>query len=137
MQSRKRLGRGTGSGLGAKSTRGTKRHQHAKEKIPLFFEGGQNKLTKKLPLLRGKGKNKSYFKKPLIIHHDVLNIFSNNMEVTVDALILKKIVDDEASRFGVKIIKGNGKLDRALTVKMQASNSVRVIIEKAGGKVLL
>ena len=78
MQSRKRLGRGTGSGLGAKSTRGTKRHQHAKEKIPLFFEGGQNKLTKKLPLLRGKGKNKSYFKKPLIIHHDVLNIFSNN-----------------------------------------------------------
>ena len=55
----KRLGRGSGSGKGNKASRGTKRHQKAKEKIPLHFEGGQAKITKKYPLLRGKGRNKS------------------------------------------------------------------------------
>jgi len=54
----KRLGRGLGSGKGAKSGRGTTRHQKAREKIPLHFEGGQGRMVKKFPLLRGKGRNK-------------------------------------------------------------------------------
>ena len=56
-RSKKRVGRGLGSGVGAKSGRGTTRHQRAREKIPLSFEGGQNRLVKKFPLLRGKAKN--------------------------------------------------------------------------------
>ena len=56
---KKRLGRGLGSGKGAKSGRGTTRHQKARESIPLHFEGGQGRMVKKFPLLRGKGKNKS------------------------------------------------------------------------------
>ncbi len=56
---KKRLGRGLGSGKGAKSGRGTTRHQKARENIPLHFEGGQGRLVKRFPLLRGKGKNKS------------------------------------------------------------------------------
>ncbi len=44
---KKRLGRGWGSGQGAKSGRGTTRHQGSRENIPLHFEGGQGKLTKK------------------------------------------------------------------------------------------
>ncbi|HLC94297.1 MAG TPA: hypothetical protein VJH96_01915 [Patescibacteria group bacterium] len=59
---KKRVGRGLGSGRGAKSGRGTTRHQRARESIPLFFEGGQNRLVKKFPLVRGKGKNKSVSK---------------------------------------------------------------------------
>lgn len=55
---KKRLGRGLGSGKGAKSGRGTTRHQKARESIPLHFEGGQARIVKKYPLLRGKGKNK-------------------------------------------------------------------------------
>ncbi len=55
----KRLGRGLGSGKGAKSGRGITRHQKARENIPLHFEGGQGRLVKRFPLLRGKGKNKS------------------------------------------------------------------------------
>lgn len=54
---KKRLGRGLGSGSGAKSGRGTTRHQKAREKIPLHFEGGQGRMVKKYPLLRGKGRN--------------------------------------------------------------------------------
>lgn len=55
---KKRLGRGIGSGKGAKSGRGTTRHQKARERIPLFFEGGQGRIIKRFPLLRGKGRNK-------------------------------------------------------------------------------
>ena len=55
---KKRLGRGLGSGRGAKSGRGTTRHQKARESIPLHFEGGQARMVKKFPLLRGKGRNK-------------------------------------------------------------------------------
>jgi len=57
-KAKKRVGRGLGSGKGAKSGRGTTRHQKARESIPLFFEGGQGRIIKKFPLLRGKGKNK-------------------------------------------------------------------------------
>ncbi len=56
-KSKKRLGRGVGSGSGAKSGRGTTRHQKARESIPLHFEGGQGRMVKKYPLLRGKGRN--------------------------------------------------------------------------------
>jgi len=56
---KKRLGRGLGSGKGSKSGRGTTRHQKAREKIPLHFEGGQGRMVKRFPLLRGKGRNKS------------------------------------------------------------------------------
>ena len=56
---KKRLGRGLGSGKGSKSGRGTTRHQKARESIPLHFEGGQGRMVKRFPLLRGKGKNKS------------------------------------------------------------------------------
>lgn len=55
---KKRLGRGLGSGKGAKSGRGTTRHQKARESIPLHFEGGQARMVKKFPLLRGKRRNK-------------------------------------------------------------------------------
>jgi len=58
LHRKKRLGRGISSGKGAKSGRGTTRHQKAREKIPLHFEGGQGRLVKKFPLLRGKGRNK-------------------------------------------------------------------------------
>jgi len=56
---KKRLGRGLASGKGSKSGRGTTRHQKAREGIPLHFEGGQGRMVKRFPLLRGKGKNKS------------------------------------------------------------------------------
>ncbi len=59
LPKKKRLGRGLGSGKGAKSGRGTTRHQKARENIPLHFEGGQGRLVKRFPLIRGKGKNKS------------------------------------------------------------------------------
>ena len=52
-RSKKRLGRGHGSGKVKTSGRGTK-GQRARGKIRLGFEGGQLSIIKRLPLLRGK-----------------------------------------------------------------------------------
>ena len=56
---KKRLGRGHGSGKVKTSGRGTK-GQKARGHMPIGFEGGQLPLIKRLPLLRGKSKNKSH-----------------------------------------------------------------------------
>ena len=55
---KKRIGRGHGSGKVKTSGRGTK-GQKARDSVPLGFEGGQLSLIKRLPLLRGKGRNAS------------------------------------------------------------------------------
>ncbi len=64
-KNKKRLGRGLGSGKGAKSGRGITRHQKTREDILIHFEGGQGRIVKKFPLLRGKGKNKPLISKKL------------------------------------------------------------------------
>lgn len=131
---KKRLGRGLGSGKGAKSGRGTTRHQSAREDIPLHFEGGQAKITKKYPLLRGKGRNKSVRSKPLAIGFDLLNKFKNGETVDLETLIKKGLVDNKTQKIGVKIL-ANGKLDKKLAVKLPTSSSARQEIEKLGGTV--
>ncbi len=130
---KKRLGRGAGSGKGAKSGRGTTRHQKAREDIPLAFEGGQGRLIKRFPLLRGKGKNKSYQQKPVIIDIDSLNIFNDNEVITVESLLQKKLLIESKKGITVKIL-GNGKLTKKLTVTLPVSASAKKMIEKAGGE---
>lgn len=131
---RKRLGRGIGSGRGSKSGRGTTRHQAAREDIPLHFEGGQNKITKKFPLLRGKGRNKSIVKKPQAINFTMLNKFKAGEKIDVEALIKRGLVDQKVRKTGVKVVVG-GKLEKKFIVKLPVSNSARLAIEKLGGQV--
>lgn len=133
QKSKKRLGQGHGSGRGKTSGRGTK-GQKARGKIPLSFEGGALPLIKRLPFLKGKGKNYSLRKDPAIINLDALNSFSPNKIVTVDSLIDKGLVDKKAKKYGVKIL-GAGEVKVALKVKVAASKSAVVKIEKAGGTV--
>ncbi|MEO6508903.1 MAG: 50S ribosomal protein L15 [Patescibacteria group bacterium] len=130
---KKRLGRGAGSGKGAKSGRGTTRHQTAREDIPLAFEGGQGRLIKRFPLLRGKNKNRSYQDKPTIITLEALNIFDDNEEVTMQTLVAKKILK-ETKNMTVKVL-GNGKLSKKLTVSVPVSASAKKMIEEAGGQI--
>ncbi len=131
----KRKGRGIGSGAGVKSGRGTTRHQRARRAIPLHFEGGQNRMVKKFPLLRGKVKNRSYQEDPLVINVEKLNRFNAQDVVDMDALIKARMVDDKAYVSGVKIL-GYGTLEKALQVALPMSKTAREKIEKAGGKVI-
>ena len=133
---KKRQGRGLGSGRGAKSGRGTTRHQKAREGIPLHFEGGQARMVKKFPLLRGKGRNKSTEDKPFILDLNSLNIFKDNAVVDIANLIKQGLIDDRTKKLGVKIL-GDGKLEKKLKVKIAVSKSAKAAIEKAGGTVML
>lgn len=133
---KRRLGQGHGSGRGKTSGRGTK-GQKARNKVPLYFEGGALPLIKRLPMRRGKGKNKVFSKKPVILNLSALELLPKNSVVTVDLLIEKNIISQkDALEYGVKIL-GEGKLTNALTVKLPVSKSAAKKIEKAGGKVEL
>ncbi len=130
---KKRLGRGLGSGKGAKSGRGTKRHQKAREDIPIHFEGGQGKITKKYPLLRGKGKNKSRRPQPIIISLEKLNKFETGETVTIKSLVDKGLVDKKAHKIGVKVL-ANGELKKKLYVKVPLSKKAKEIVDSLSVK---
>lgn len=131
---KKRHGLGLGSGRGKTAGRGTK-GQKAKEKVAPYFEGGALPLIKRLPLRRGRGKNKPFKKKPIVVNVKVLNLLPKNTLVDVASLIKHRIVDAQARTFGVKIL-GDGELSVPLTVALPTSRGAREKIEKAKGKVI-
>lgn len=131
---KKRVGRGIGSGRGSKSGRGTTRHQKARSTIPLHFEGGQGRLVKKFPLLRGKGRNYSKKLNKYVVYSDELNVFTEGTTVDVAALQGKLLIDPEAKNAKVKLIK-KGDITKKLTVALPVTQSVKAMIEKAGGTV--
>lgn len=129
---KKRMGRGHGSGRGKTAGRGTK-GQKSRGSIPLSFEGGALRLIKRLPFRRGKGKNRVFKKKPLVIGVVVLNLLPKKSIVDIETLIKHKIVDaHDAHEYGVKIL-GNGEVSVPLTVRLPTSLSAKEKIEKAGG----
>ena len=130
-QTRKRVGRGTGSGLGKTSGKGHK-GQNARSGggVRPGFEGGQLPLFRRLPK---RGFSNAKFKTEYaVINLSVLNKFENGSEITPELLknmgILKNQLD------GVKVL-GNGKLEKKLTVKANKfSKLAKEEIEKLGGK---
>lgn len=133
---KKRLGQGHGSGRGKTAGRGTK-GQKARGKIPLRFEGGALALIKRMPFRRGKGKNKLFKNKPIVINVKILNLLKANEKVNIKTLASYRIVNEkEAQNYGVKIL-GDGDLKVPLTVEIPTSKGALKKIEKAGGKVTI
>ncbi len=131
---KRRLGEGHGTGRVKTSGRGTK-GQKARGKISLSFEGGALPLIKRLPFQRGKGKNKAFKNKPIVINVKVLNLLKKDSTVDVVSLVERKIVDaKQAKEYGVKIL-GDGEISIPLTVKLPVSKGAAKKIEKAGGKI--
>lgn len=130
-RSKKRLGRGHGSGKVKTSGRGTK-GQKARDDIPRGFEGGQVSILHRLPLLRGKGRNKALNVKAFAVPVGKLEAIPAGSKVTLAILEKYHIIEKGISR--VKIL-GDGTLTHALTVAVNCSESARKLIEKAGGTV--
>lgn len=131
----KRLGRGHGSGKVKTSGRGTK-GQKARENIKLSFAGSslQASWLKRLPLVRGKGKNRSHNdKRPFIVNLKYLNSLKPQTEVTLDSLKKAGIIEKNIDK--VKIL-GDGELKVALIVKLPCSKGAAKKITKAGGKIV-
>ena len=89
-------------------------------------------LVRKLPR---RGFNNANFKKQYsIVNLAVLNKFDENAVVDSNALIEKGILS-KVEEYGVKIL-GNGKLEKALTIKANKfSESAVKKIKKAGGTI--
>jgi large subunit ribosomal protein L15 len=131
----KRVGRGIGSGRGSKSGRGGTRHQSAREKIPIHFEGGQNRLVKRFPLLRGKAKNNSHHLKPVTVNLKDLKYFKNNEIVNPKTLFEKNIVEAIYDKKQLKLLS-DGEITIALNIDIPVSKNARIKIEKSGGKII-
>lgn len=134
---KKRLGRGYGSGKGGHTVGRGAKGAKARGKVRLYFEGAAAgaSLIKRLPLLRGKGKHKSFKRKSVIINVKHLNVLPKSSVVDIKSLLKYKVIDEaEAKKHEVKIL-GDGELKIPLIVKLPCSSGAKKKIEKAGGKV--
>ena len=129
--SKKRVGRGHGSGLGRNAGRGDKGyHSRSGSKHRPWFEGGQMPLHRRLPK---RGFSNYLFKKEFQVVN-IADLESVN-EGLVDANVLK---DNGLVKHAMRPIKilGNGKLNKKMDVIANAfSDSAKEKITKAGGKV--
>ena len=129
--SKKRVGRGSGSGLGKTSGRGQK-GQKARSGVSInpVFEGGQSPLYRRLPK-RG-FKNAKFRTRYTTVNVEALNVFEDGTVVTPALLKDKKIIRKTLD--GVKIL-GNGKLEKKLTIQANKfSDSALEKIKEAGSK---
>jgi large subunit ribosomal protein L15 len=126
---RKYLGRGSSSGHGKTSTRGSKgQTSRAGRHFYLGFEGGQSPLIRKMPK-RGFVSN---FKKV----YQIVNLSALNSikETTITPFLLKAngLIRDESAL--IKIL-GNGSIKNPVTIQAHAfSKRASVEIANAGGK---
>ncbi len=130
--SKKRLGRGIGSGLGKTSGKGHK-GQWARSGggVRPGFEGGQMPLIRRIPK---RGFNNHFRKVYSIVNLSVLESFENGATVDIVSLNEKGLIKLIKGCVGLKVL-GNGTLTKALTVKASSfSTAAKQAIENAGGK---
>ena len=128
---KKRVGRGSGSGLGKTSGRGQK-GQKARSggSINPVFEGGQLPLYRRLPK-RGFS-NYPFKKEYAVINLSDLNVFEDGAVVTPALLKERGIVKKQLS--GIKVL-GEGQLEKKLTVQAHKfSKSAIDKINESGSK---
>lgn len=131
-KTRKRIGRGTGSGLGGTSTRG---HKGAKSRSgyskKIGFEGGQMPLQRRVPKYGFKNINRVEYK---AINLNTVQDLADSKKlsfITVQTLIEAGFVSKKQL---VKIL-GNGSLTTKLEIEAHAfSKSAEAAIEAIGGK---
>lgn len=131
VRKRKRLGRGTGSGLGKTAGKGHK-GQQARAGSPKgkSFEGGQMKLTRRIP--------KFGFTNPSRVEYQAINVrtlqerFEDGDTVTPTTLAERGLLHKHEP---VKLL-GDGELSKKLTVHVDAiSRTAQQKVESAGGSV--
>lgn len=129
--SRKRVGRGVGSGHGKTAGRGTKgMKSRSGGNVRPGYEGGQMPLQRRLPK---RGFTNIFKKEYCIVNLGDLKRFESGATVDVEALVSAGIVKN--ARKPVKLL-GQGDIQVPLEIRLNAvSESARSKIEGAGGKV--
>ena len=136
--SKKRLGRGIGSGKGKTSGRGVKGQKSRSGVAINSFEGGQMPLYRRLPKRGFNPINKNKIAK---INLDQIQVFVDKKRldvsnhITLDILKVNKIIKKSYSKF--KIL-GNGNLKSKIDIEANFfSVSAKDKIEKLGGTIKL
>lgn len=129
----KRIGRGHGSGKGKTGGKGMMGQKARSGPGPYrTFEGGQNRLVKRMPFKRG-------FTNKFRVEYEVVNVGSladwpAELEVTPESLLDRRLV--RRKKMPIKIL-GDGELSQPLVIKAHKfSASARQKIEAAGGKAI-
>ena len=129
--SKKRLGRGIGSGLGKTSGKGHK-GQWARSGggVRPGFEGGQMPLTRRVPK---RGFNNHFRKVYVVVNVGDLAELEAGTVVDLEFLWNNGLINEVKNAVGLKVL-GDGELNVALTVKASKfSAKAKEAIEKAGG----
>lgn len=130
--SKRRLGRGHGSGRGKTAGRGTKgQNSRSGGGVRAGFEGGQLPIQRRMPYKRG-------FTNVWATPWETVNV-GRLAELAVDGPITPEVLEERglirSAAYPVKIL-GNGEISGAMTVKAQGfSKSAKEMIEQAGGTV--
>lgn len=130
---KKRVGRGYGSGKGGHTSgRGTKGQKARRGvTIPLWFEGGQLPMTKRMPMLRGKGRLNVTTLTVAINLNDIEKMKSDT--ISLDTLKLEKVISPKAKR--AKVV-ATGTLTKKVALKgILVSKAAKELIEKVGGTI--
>ena len=129
-KTRRRVGRGVGSGLGKTSGRGHKGQKaRAGGGVRRGFEGGQTPLYRRLPK---RGFTNIHAKNYVEVTLTMLNK-SNASEVTAETLLAEGIIGK--IKDGIVVV-ATGNLEKKLTVKAKRfTKAAAEKIEAAGGKI--
>lgn len=135
-KSRKRVGRGPGSGIGKTGGRGIKGQKSRSGVAINGYEGGQMPIYRRLPK---RGFTKPFRDEYVVINLDGLAKFIEagkidaSAKIDEDVLVASGLV--RRKRDGVRLL-GRGEVTQALTIEVTgASKSAVEAIEKAGGSV--
>ena len=137
FKKRKRVGRGSGSGLGKTSGRGVKGQKSRSGVSINGFEGGQMPLYRRLP----KRGFKNIFKlKVQSISFDKLSLVLNKYNLNSDQVTEKELFDKKIfnkSKGKLKLLNV-GKLEKPINLEISyASKKAIEVLEKIGGKIKL
>jgi large subunit ribosomal protein L15 len=141
-ETRKRVGRGLGSGKGRYSGRGIKgqKSRAGSHAMRAGFEGGQMPLSMRIPKLRGNTSKDAMPVGPFRTYTQPVNLrdldrFDVGEEVTPESLKAKGLI--RTVRKDVKLL-GVGELSKKLTISVHAASaSAREKVEAAGGTLTL
>ena len=134
---RKRVGRGSGSGLGKTSGRGVKGQKSRSGVSISGFEGGQMPLYRRLPK---RGFKNPFSKKIQKINFNILSILSKKHNLNLEKISEKELFEKKIfhkSKGKLKLLNV-GKIEKPINIEISyASKKAIEALEKIGGKINL
>lgn len=133
-RSKKRLGRGYGSGKGGHTVGRGQKGQKSRYSIPTWFTGTSWVWFKRLPFLRGKSRFKSLSQETVIITLSDLEKFKSGSTINRESLVKAGLITKDMSASNNIKVLSSGNLTKKIKLALPASKSVISKVESLGGE---